>query len=138
MSDDIIPTPAETFGPLASITAYMSDEIVALDPSTTLRQAAVALAEAGVGCMVVGSPEAVEGVVSERDILRAVAAGTDLDVTRVGAVESTDLKWATPDSTIGEVVEEMMENYVRHVLVGEDHRLVGIVSIRDVLGAYLA
>jgi CBS domain-containing protein len=35
------------------------------------------------------------------------------------------------------VVEEMMENYVRHVLVGENHRLVGIVSIRDVLGAFL-
>jgi len=137
MSDDTDPMLVETSGHRASITAYMSDEIVALDPSTTLRQAAVALAEAGVGCMVVGSPEAVEGVVSERDILRAVAEGVDLDFTLVGAVESTDLKWATPDSTIGDVVEEMMENYVRHVLVGDNRRLVGMVSIRDVLAAFL-
>lgn len=137
MSDDTDPMLVETSGSRALITAYMSDEIVALDPSTTLHQAAVALEEAGVGCMVVGSPEAVEGVVSERDILRAVAAGVDLDTTLVTAVETTDLKWATPDSTIGEVVEEMMENYVRHVLVGENRRLVGMVSIRDVLAAFL-
>jgi CBS domain-containing protein len=114
----------------------MSDEILALDPDTTLRQAAVALEEAGVGCLVVGTAENVEGVVSERDILRAVADGVDLDATPVREVESRHLMWATTDSTVEEVVDEMMGNYVRHVLVGEDHRLVGMVSIRDVLAAY--
>ena len=125
------------YGSAASITAFMNDEIVALDPAATLREAAVALEKAGVGCLVVGVPEAVEGVVSERDILRAVAEGIDLDSTPVSAVESTHLKWATPDSTVGEVVEEMMGNYLRHVLVGENRRLVGIVSMRDMLAAYL-
>jgi CBS domain-containing protein len=128
--------PLETFGGRATITAYMSDEVVALDPTATLREAAVALEEAGVGCVVVGTREAVEGVVSERDILRAVAEGVDLDATPVSEVESRHLMWATTDSTVEEVVDEMMGNYVRHVLVGEDHRLVGMVSIRDVLAAY--
>jgi CBS domain-containing protein len=128
--------PLETFGGRATITAYMSDEVVALDPTATLRAAAVALEEAGVGCVVVGTREAVEGVVSERDILRAVAEGIDLDATPVSEVESRHLMWATTDSTVEEVVDEMMGNYVRHVLVGEDHRLVGMVSIRDVLAAY--
>ena len=138
MTDDdvLAEDDAETFGGQARITAYMSDEILALDPDTTLRQAAVALEEAGVGCLVVGTAENVEGVVSERDILRAVADGIDLDATPVREVESRHLMWATTDSTVEEVVDEMMGNYVRHVLVGEDHRLVGMVSIRDVLAAY--
>ena len=106
--------------------------------STSLRQAAVALEDAGVGCLVVGAADAVEGVVSERDILRAVAEGLDLDATSVSGVESRELKWATPDSTIGEVAQEMMENYVRHVPVGADRRLVGMLSIRDALAALLA
>lgn len=137
MSDDYDPMPVETTGPRASITAYMNEEIVLLEPSTSLRQAAVALEEASAGCLVVGAADAVEGVLSERDILRAVARGLDLDATSVGALESTELKWATPDSTIGEVAGEMMENYVRHVLVGEDHRLVGMLSMRDALAALL-
>ena len=128
--------PLETFGGRATITAYMSDEVVALDPAATLREAAVALEEAGVGCVVAGTRDAVEGVVSERDILRAVAEGIDLDTTPVSEIESRHLMWATTDSTVEEVVDEMMGNYVRHVLVGEDHRLVGMVSIRDVLAAY--
>jgi CBS domain-containing protein len=127
----------DTFGGHATITAYMSDEIVVLDPDTTLRQAAIALEEAGVGCVVVGSPDHVEGVVSERDILRAVAERIDLDATPVRDIESRHLMWATTDSTVDEVVDEMMGNYVRHVLVGENSRLVGIISMRDVLAAYL-
>ena len=138
MSDSTDPTEMiEAYGPGAVITAYMSDEVAAIASTTTMRQAAAALDEAGVGCLVVGSPDAVEGVVTERDILRAVAGGVDLDTTLVAAAESTDLKWATPDSTVGEVIDEMMTNYVRHLLVGEDRRLVGIVSMRDLLGAYV-
>ncbi|MDX2381180.1 MAG: CBS domain-containing protein [Acidimicrobiia bacterium] len=129
--------PLETTGPRAPITAYMSDEIVLIDPSTTLRQAAVALDEAGVGCLVVGSADAVEGVLSERDLLRAIAEGLDLDTNSVAALESTELKWATLDSTIGEVADEMMQNYVRHVLVGDERRLVGMLSMRDALAAML-
>jgi CBS domain-containing protein len=138
MTDENDPVLIETTGPRASITAYMSDEIVLIEPSTSLRQAAVALEDAGVGCLVVGAADAVEGVVSERDILRAVAEGLDLDATSVSGVESRELKWATPDSTIGEVAQEMMENYVRHVPVGADRRLVGMLSIRDALAALLA
>lgn len=137
MTDENDPMLIETTGPRAAVTAYMSDEIALIDPSTTLRQAAVALEDAGVGCLAVGTPDAVEGVVSERDILRAVAEGLDLDATSVGGVESTELKWATPDSTIGEVAQEMMENYVRHVPVGTDRRLIGMVSMRDALAALL-
>jgi CBS domain-containing protein len=121
----------------ARITAFMAEEVTIAASTTTLRDAAVALEAAGVGILVVGTRDVVEGVVSERDVLRAVARNIDLDSTTVAEVESTHLMWATPDSTVGEVVEEMMEGYIRHVLVGDESGLVGIVSMRDVLAAYL-
>ncbi len=121
----------------AVITAFMGDDVVTAEPDTTLREAASILDEAGHGLLVVGHDGAVEGVVSERDILHAVAHKVDLDTTPVAAVESKHLMWATPDSTVGEVVEEMMEGYVRHVLVGDQTGLLGVVSMRDVLAAYL-
>ncbi len=78
------------------------------------------------------------GVVSERDIVDAVALGTDLDNTPVTTIEAEDLKWATSTSTVDDVAEEMLENYLRHVLVGDDDGgLVGVVSMRDLLTAYL-
>ena len=124
-------------GPDALITAFMGEDVTLAEPTDTLRAAAVALETAGVGMLVVGTKDQVEGVVSERDVLRAVARDIDLDTTTVAEVESTHLMWATPDSTVGEVVEEMMEGYIRHVLVGDESGLVGVVSMRDVLAAFL-
>lgn len=121
----------------APITSFMSDEVVLTEATASLRDVAVALESAGVGIAVVGTRDEVEGVVSERDVLRAVARGIDLDTTTVAEVESTHLMWATPDSKVGEVVEEMMQGYIRHVLVGDELGLVGVVSMRDVLTAYL-
>ena len=48
------------------------------------------------------------------------------------------LVWCDAESTVAAVAEEMMEHYVRHVLVEEDGRLLGMVSARDLLGAYAA
>ena len=117
----------------------MSDSIAMVSPSTSIRDAAERLQIAEVGLLVVGTPDAVHGVVSERDIVRCVALGADLDATPVEAIESDHLKWATVDSTVDTVAEEMMENYLRHMLVADSAGLlVGVVSMRDVLTAYLA
>lgn len=117
---------------------FLSDTIPTIEPSASLRAAAQLLVEAEVGLLVVGKPDAVQGVVSERDIVRCVANGVDLDATTVEAVESENLKWATRSSTVAEVVEEMMEHYLRHVLIaGDDGELVGVTSMRDLITAYL-
>jgi CBS domain-containing protein len=133
-----LPDAPESFDvPHRSIMSLVSDEILMAKSSTTLRAAATLLTNASVGCMAIGERVAVEGVVSERDIVEAVASGVDLDATTVADIETKALKWATPDSTIDDVAAEMMESYVRHMLIGEDKTLVGLVSMRDVLSAYL-
>ena len=122
-----------------SVELLVSDATAMVSPSTSIRDAAERLQMAEVGLLVVGTPDAVHGVVSERDIVRCVALGTDLDATPVEMIESDHLKWATVDSTVDTVAEEMMENYLRHMLVADSAGLlVGVVSMRDVLTAYLA
>jgi CBS domain-containing protein len=125
-------------GPDAPITTYSSDEILTLAPTATIREAAKLMDDASVGCIVIGSVDDVDGVVTERDIVRVLARGLDPDASTVADIESRSLMWAKPDSTVGDVAEEMMEGYIRHVLVGDDGRLAGIVSMRDVITAYLS
>jgi CBS domain-containing protein len=121
-----------------AVELFMGESVPMVAASTTIREAAACLREAEVGLLVVGTADAVQGVVSERDIVRCVALGIDLDSTTVEAVESEDLKWATRDSSVAEVVEEMMEHYLRHVLIaGDDGRLVGVASMRDLIAAFL-
>jgi CBS domain-containing protein len=103
----------------------------------TLHEVATAMVGACVGALVVGERRgAPTGIVSERDLVRALAEGRDPDATRAGDIASTDLVWCAANATIAEVATEMMDEYVRHVLVEDRGRLVGIVSARDVLGAY--
>jgi CBS domain-containing protein len=67
-----------------------------------------------------------------------LAARHNPAATRVIDVASKTPVWCDATATVHEVAELMMEQYVRHVLVRENGRLVGIVSARDLLGAYTA
>lgn len=121
-----------------AVELFMRDGVAMLDPAASLRDAAERLQAAEVGLLAVGTVDAVMGVISERDIVRCVALGMDLDATTVATVETEDLKWAAMGSSVDDVAEEMMENYLRHMLVADDAgMLVGVVSMRDLLTAYL-
>lgn len=121
-----------------SVAGFVSDAVTYVKPDASLRQVAEVLRNADVSLAVVADGTTLYGVVSERDIVGAVALGIDLDDTPVTTIEAEDLKWATSTSTVDDVAEEMLENYLRHVLVGsDDGGLVGIVSMRDLLTAYL-
>jgi CBS domain-containing protein len=110
--------------------------ITSLPSAASLLEVADELAAGDIGVLVVGGPDRVVGVVSERDLVRALAARRDPAVTRAVDVANTDLLWCDNTATIGEVARKMKERYVRHLLVEEDGRLVGVVSARDLLGAY--
>jgi CBS domain-containing protein len=117
-----------------AVKSVASDRITMTDPGAMLREAAALLVEEDVSLLVVGARDSVEGVVSERDIVRAVADGVDLDTTPVASIESSHLCWAMVDSTIADVAAEMMGNYIRHILLrDETGALYGIVSMRDLL-----
>ena len=124
-------------GPDAPVRTYLTNDVVAIDRTASVRDAAVAIAEASVGVLVLGDPDDVVALVSERDVVRAVAEALDLDATPARDIGSTHLIWIDADSSIADAAEEMMEDYVRHVLVRDGERLIGVLSIRDVVAAYI-
>jgi CBS domain-containing protein len=111
--------------------------VARVHPDADLRDVAAAMVERCIGALVVGDRhDPVAGIVSERDLVRALADARDPLTTRARDIASTRLLWCDADATVAEVATEMMDAYVRHILVEDRGHLVGIVSARDVLGAY--
>ena len=120
------------------VSTFARDDNRGLDPDADLWEIAEALVKEDVGALTISAPHGVGGVVSERDVVRALAARRDPATTTAADIAHTRLIWCDANSTVAEVAVEMMEHYVRHVLVEETGRFVGIVSARDLLGAYAA
>ena len=105
-----------------------------------MRTVAQILAEESIGAVVVrgtrppGAPGSrAEGVVSERDIVQALADGHDPDRTRAQDVMTLDLASAAPEESVLEVAKRMLDNEIRHMPVMADGVVVGVISERDVL-----
>ncbi|MFP5256904.1 MAG: cyclic nucleotide-binding/CBS domain-containing protein [Acidimicrobiia bacterium] len=118
------------------VSTFSADAVAEVPPSATLLEVADALTAGEVGAVVVRQDSKVVGVVSERDLVGALARRLPMDEVTAADVASTELVWADAAAPVGEVANEMLEHYVRHVLVEEDGELVGMVSARDLLGAY--
>lgn len=117
---------------------FTAAPIVRVGRDATINEAAEALAAAGIGALVVEAGHHPVGIVTERDFVRVLAERRDPGTTRVGDVAQPTLVRCDVAATVAQVAELMMERYVRHVLVEHHGRLVGIVSARDLLGAYVS
>lgn len=100
----------------------------------TLAQAATRMWEQQTGSLLVLDGQDLVGIVTERDILKAVATGVPLDTTRVSQVMTKDLVTTDPGTSLREAARIMTEKWIRHLPVLEGGRLVGIVSQRDLAG----
>jgi CBS domain-containing protein len=118
------------------VSALTGDSVARIDPDASLDAVADALVAGEIGALVVGEGERPEGIISERDLVRAVAERRDTTGTTARDVAHTDLIWCNASATVHAVASEMMNRYVRHVLVEDEGALVGIVSARDLLGVY--
>lgn len=101
----------------------------------TLRTAAEILTKEVIGAAVVRGEQGLHAVLSERDIVRAIAEGRSLDDTTVGEVMSTGVVTAAPSEPVLRVARRMIENDVRHVVIVDGTKVTGMVSMRDVLRA---
>ena len=112
------------------------DPVERVAADATVAGVAEAVIAGGVGAIVVGDDELPRALVSERDVVRVVAAGRDPASVKAIDVASTDLVWCDAEATVDEVAVRMMDRYIRHILVEREGALVGIVSARDLLGVY--
>jgi len=118
------------------VSLLIGGPVLKIAPAADLFEVCAALAGGGVGMLVVAANDHVEGVVSERDVVLALGDRRDPATTRARHVANTSLVWCDAEATVAEVAGQMMESYVRHVLVEDDGELVGVVSARDLLGTF--
>jgi CBS domain-containing protein len=117
----------------------MSTAVLTVGPEHSLREAARRMADRGVGAAVVHDPDGQgTGILTERDVLRAVGAGLDPDGERVGSHLTAELVYATPDWTLEQAAEAMSRGGFRHLVVLDGPEVAGIVSVRDVVKAWNA
>lgn len=119
-----------------TMSMLIGDEVVTVTPQATLAEVAQVMADRDVGAVAVGAAGQVSGIVSERDLVRVIAGGGDPAEIEARTVATDELVWCQTTSTVAEVANEMLDHYVRHVLVADGSQLAGIVSARDLLGVY--
>lgn len=116
----------------------MTEIVVQVGPEHTLAQAAAKMAERNVGSAVVLEPDGYgPGIFTERDLLRAVAAGEDPTTTTIAGHHADELTVAQPDWTLEQAASAMMRGGFRHLVVVEGGDVVGIVSMRDIVRAWV-
>lgn len=122
-----------------SILGGKGADVATISQTASVCDAVRLLGERRIGALVVsGDGRAIEGIISERDIVR-VAADGQLDRLSVGAVMSTQVVTCSPGDGVDRLMALMTERRIRHLPVVDDHgHLAGIVSIGDVVKARLA
>jgi CBS domain-containing protein len=100
----------------------------------TLAEAARRMWEQQTGSLLVGREDELIGIITERDILRAVAEGRDVAGTRVSEVMSKDLVSVDPGTLLRDAARIMADRWIRHLPVMDGDKLVGVVSQRDLAG----
>lgn len=122
---------------VATILNSKPNVVHTISADASLGQAASLLAENRIGALVVCGPDhSVEGILSERDVVRDLAkAGVDAMEHTVGQSMTSNVKLCSSDYTIAQVMEIMTANRFRHLPVVESGKLTGIISIGDVVKA---
>jgi CBS domain-containing protein len=117
------------------ILAAKGREVVSVEPNATLTSVVALLAERRIGAaLVLGVDRRIVGIVSERDIVRALAERGERALDEpVGQVMTRKVVTCTSAETIAAIMERMTAGKFRHVPVVEDDQLIGIVSIGDVV-----
>jgi len=116
----------------------MTEATVTDSTTDTLRSAAERMWRQQTGSLLVVDGERLAGIVTERDLLRAVALGADPATATVDEAMTTEVFTVPPDMSLLDAAREMATRWIRHLPVEDGGRLVGLVSMRDVTGIFAA
>jgi CBS domain-containing protein len=117
---------------MATVADVMSRKLLTVEPATDLSEAALKMTERGVGAALVLSGDHVSGILTERDVLRAVATGP-VEGTHVAAWMTRDPETVDASESLGQAAAVMIHGGFRHLPVLDGNVPVGIVSIRDLM-----
>jgi CBS domain-containing protein len=117
------------------ILAAKGGDVIGIEPSATLETAAKLLSKHRIGVVVIrGAGGRLAGILSERDIVRAVAAdGTGALQRSVGQAMTRDVVTCSENDSCADIMEQMTSRKFRHLPVLRDNTLIGLISIGDVV-----
>jgi len=120
---------------ISGILKNKGSDVFSTTPATNLAEASRVLTERGVGALLVTDEAgSLRGILSERDIVRTIAAKGPMALEmQVGAVMTTDLVTITGDETVQDAMAKMTGRRIRHLPVVEAGELKGMISIGDVV-----
>ena len=107
-------------------------------PSDSLRATATLMWKQQTGSLLVMDGDNLLGIVTERDVMKAVARGSDPDTTPVSAIMTTSVISVAPTTTLPEAARHMATRWIRHLPVVADGQVMGMVSQRDLCGVLAA
>jgi CBS domain-containing protein len=117
------------------ILQHKGSDVVVLAPDATVTELVTVLREHNLGAVVVSANGSdVSGIVTERDVVRRLADGTDFLAGPVADIMTAVVHTCQPDDPVESLMSTMTDHRIRHVpVLGDDRRLCGIVSIGDVV-----
>ncbi len=118
-----------------TVRELIGGEVIWVAPDATIRSAAAGMNSNGVGSVAVEVDGALEGILTERDVLQAAAEGADLDQARVDEWMTAYPDSIDPDLSVPEAANWMLASGYRHIPVVDGSRVLGMISIKDVLWA---
>jgi signal-transduction protein with cAMP-binding, CBS, and nucleotidyltransferase domain len=112
----------------------MTDKVLTITPGRSLREAARFLTDHNVGAAIIIDPEQPgPGIITERDLVRSLAAGEDPDREQVMDHLTADAAFADCEWSLEEAADAMARGGFRHLVVVEQGELTGIISMRDLI-----
>jgi len=116
------------------VSEIMTNAAVTDQPDYMLDAAAGKMWKQQTGSLLVLDGEDLVGILTERDVLKAVAVGANMKDTRVSEVMTKDLVTVGPQTSLREAAKIMADRWIRHLPVMDGGKLVGVVSQRDLAG----
>ena len=116
----------------------MRTRVVLTTPDSPMSEAAAEMVRERVGSALVMQGPFLAGILTERDVLKAAASGSDLTTMPVSAWMTKDPQSAGPDTPVEDAAQIMLLNGFRHLPIVEGRRVHGVVSLRDLFAARIS
>ncbi|MEM4367497.1 MAG: CBS domain-containing protein [Candidatus Aenigmatarchaeota archaeon] len=120
--------------PNTTVKDVMNPKVVVAKPQATIKEAAEIMSQLRIGCLLVMEDEKVIGIITESDIIgKIVAKKRDPERVTVDEIMTKNIISTTPDETLDEAAEKMVENKIKRLPVLDGGKLVGIITATDLI-----
>ncbi|BEP14484.1 CBS domain-containing protein [Acidothermaceae bacterium B102] len=120
------------------VSEIMTKASITESASEPIRAAAARMWAKQTGSLLVMDGDTLIGIITERDVMKCIARGLDVETTPVSAVMTRTVQTVSPYTTVNDAARQMAARWIRHLPVTEDGVVVGMVSQRDLVGIFAA